>query len=178
MILFSCTISLIFLIRNFNSFCSSFYYCNWPKNSHHHTYSRLHDNEEWPIFPTTTLITGTTLIKNGSSFPPPRLFRVPRLLGREEYFKNGIEKSCERVPRIDKKMEVKEVAKTLIEQGGSYLRRRSHVANIKNTLPLIRESFNGKYIEMDFSENIAMKPKFEVQDAHFSGKQYSALFNC
>ena len=26
---------------------------------------------------------------------------------------------------------------------------------------------------MDFSENIAMKPKFEVQDAHFSGKQYS-----
>ena len=26
---------------------------------------------------------------------------------------------------------------------------------------------------MDFSENLAMKPKFEVQDAHFSGKQYS-----
>ena len=70
-------------------------------------------------------------------------------------------------------MEVKEVAKTLIEQGGSYLRHRSDVANTKNALPLTRESFNGKYIEMDFSENIAMKPKFEVQDAHFSGKQYS-----
>ena len=26
---------------------------------------------------------------------------------------------------------------------------------------------------MGFSDNIAMKPKFEVQDAHFSGKQYS-----
>ena len=26
---------------------------------------------------------------------------------------------------------------------------------------------------MDFSENIAMKPKFEVQDAYFLGKQYS-----
>ena len=26
---------------------------------------------------------------------------------------------------------------------------------------------------MEFSENIAMKPKFEVQDEHFSGKQYS-----
>ena len=61
----------------------------------------------------------------------------------------------------------------MIEQDGSYLRHRSHIANIKNTLPLIRESFNGKYIEMNFSENIAMKPKFEVQDAHFSGKQYS-----
>ena len=70
-------------------------------------------------------------------------------------------------------MEVKEVAKTLIEQGGSYLRHRSDVANTKNALPLTRESFNGKYIEMDFTENIAMKPKFEVQDAHFSGKQYS-----
>ena len=91
----------------------------------------------------------------------------------ETYFKNGIEKSCERVAHIDKKIEVKEVAKTLIEQDGSYLRHRSHIANIKNTLPLIRESFNGKYIEMNFSENIAMKPKFEVQDAHFSGKQYS-----
>ena len=61
----------------------------------------------------------------------------------------------------------------MIEQGGSYLRHQSDVANTKNALPLIRESFNGKYIEMDFSENIAMKPKFEVQDAHFSGKRYS-----
>ena len=50
---------------------------------------------------------------------------------------------------------------------------RSHVANIKNTLPLIRESCNRNYIEMDFSENIAMKLKFEVLDAHFLGKQYS-----
>ena len=94
-----------FLIRNFNSFCSSFYYCNWPKNSHYHTYSRHHDNEEWPIFPTTALITGTKLIKNGSSFPPPCLFWVTRLFGREEYFKNGIEKSYERVARIDKKID-------------------------------------------------------------------------
>ena len=33
------------------------------------------------------------------------------------YFKNGIEKSYERATRIDKKMEIKEVAKTLIKQG-------------------------------------------------------------
>ena len=56
-----------FLIRNFNSFCSSFYYCNWHKNSY------------------PKLIPGTKLIKNGSSFPPPRLFRATRLFGREEY---------------------------------------------------------------------------------------------
>ena len=73
-------------------------------------------------------------------------------------------------------MGVKEVAKTLIEQDGSHRRRQLHVENIKNTLPLIRESFNGTYIEMDLSENIAKKPKFQVQDAHFSGKRN--FLNC
>ena len=38
---------------------------------------------------------------------------------------------------------------------------------------MIRERFTGEYIELDFSENLTLKPKFEVQDAHFSGKQYS-----
>ena len=40
-------------------------------------------------------------------------------------------------------------------------------------LPMIRESFSGKYIELDFSENLALKPKHEVQDTHFPGKLYS-----
>ena len=33
-----------FLIKNFILFCSSFYYRNWPENSHHHAYSRHHAN--------------------------------------------------------------------------------------------------------------------------------------
>ena len=33
---------------------------------------------------TTVLIPGTTLIKNGSSLPPPRLFWATRLFGSEE----------------------------------------------------------------------------------------------
>ena len=73
-----------FSIRKFNSSCSFYYYCNWPENSPHHAYSRHHANKEWLIFPATTLIPGTTLIKNGSSFPPPRFFRATRLFGREE----------------------------------------------------------------------------------------------
>ena len=76
-----------FLIRSFNSFCSYFYYCNWPESFHHHAYSRHQANKEWLIFPTTTPFLGTTLIKNGSSFPSPRLFRATRLFGREEYIK-------------------------------------------------------------------------------------------
>ena len=37
----------------------------------------------------------------------------------------------------------------------------------------MRDSHDGRYIELDFSENLAFKPKFEVQDAHFSGKQFT-----
>ena len=33
-----------FLIRNLIHFFSSFYFCNWPKNSHHHAYFRHHAN--------------------------------------------------------------------------------------------------------------------------------------
>ena len=54
---------------------------------------------------------------------------------------------------IDKKMEVKGVAKTLTEEGGSYLRHRSLVAYIKNTVPLIRKLLTVKYIEMFFFLN-------------------------
>ena len=41
------------------------------------------------------------------------------------------------------------------------------------TQQLFYQSFSGKCIELDFSKNLALKPKYEVQDAHFSGKQYS-----
>ena len=37
----------------------------------------------------------------------------------------------------------------------------------------MKESFNGRYIELDFSENLSLKPKFEIQAAHFSGRQYT-----
>ena len=38
---------------------------------------------------------------------------------------------------------------------------------------MIQESFSGKYIELDLSENLALKPNYEVQNAYLSGKQYS-----
>ena len=61
----------------------------------------------------------------------------------------------------------------LLQKGESYFRRRSRVDNSSKIFPLIREAFTGKHIELDFSENLALKPKFEVQDAHFSGKHCS-----
>ena len=49
--------------------------------------------------------------------------------------------------------------------------------NIAALLLMIPESFSGKCIEPDFSKNLALKPKYEVQDAHFSGKQYSLHYS-
>ena len=64
-------------------------------------------------------------------------------------------------------------AQKLISIKDSYLKHHSHIDNINNAFPIVKESFQGTYIELDFSENIAIKPKFEVQEAHFSGKQYT-----
>ena len=41
----------------------------------------------------------------------------------------------------------------------------------------MREAFTGKDIGLDFLESLALKPKFQVQEAHLSGKQYSLHFS-
>ena len=66
-----------------------------------------------------------------------------------------------RTVRVDKKWKVCDIVKKILIESKNYLRHRSHVVNVSNIFPLIKDSFDGKYIELDFSENIAMKPKFE-----------------
>ena len=39
--------------------------------------------------------------------------------------------------------------------------------------PIMKDVFDGKFIELDFSQNLAILPKLEVQSAHFSNKQYT-----
>ena len=80
-----------------------------------------------------------------------------------------------RTARVDEKENVCEIVKKLLDRDESYLRHWSHMDNIAAILPMIRESFSGKYIELDFSENLVLKPKHEVQNAPFSGKQYLFL---
>ena len=65
------------------------------------------------------------------------------------------------------------IAQKLISVKDSYLKHRSHVDNINKVFPIVRESFQGIDTESDFSENVAIKPKSEVQEAHFSWKQYT-----
>ena len=37
----------------------------------------------------------------------------------------------------------------------------------------MKDAYSGKFIELDFPQNLALRPKLEVQSAHFSNKQYT-----
>ena len=90
----------------------------------------------------------------------------------ESYLKNGKQVEYKRTARLAKNENVCKIVEQLKLSRDEYLKHRSHVTNVNTVLPVITDAFNGKYIELDFSENLAMKPKYEVQSAHFSGKQF------
>ena len=91
----------------------------------------------------------------------------------ETYIKNGEEKSYEQTTHTGKSEKVSCIVQRLVDSGESYLRHRKHVENTATVLLKLGERHKGGYIEMDFSENIDIKTKSEVQEAHFSGKQYA-----
>ena len=64
------------------------------------------------------------------------------------------------LPELIKK--IYDIVEKLFAKSKSYLCRRFHVHIIVEVFPMIWERFTGKYIELDFSKNLALKPKFEV----------------
>ena len=60
---------------------------------------------------------------------------------------------------------------------------RNYVISVQSTwntvltsttaFPLLKETYEGKFIELDFSQNLSLRPKDELQSAHFSGKQFT-----
>ena len=93
--------------------------------------------------------------------------------------KDGQDVHYTRTARVDKKEKLSVVVDNLLQTSSPYLKYRSYVDNVHIVLPMLKEGFSGKYIELDFSENLALRPKHEAQSAHFSGKQhtlYCAIF--
>ena len=92
-----------------------------------------------------------------------------------EYYKGKDDKDVQytRTARVDKKDKVSAIVGKLVQISQRYLKHRSYVDNLSRVLPMIKDGFSGKYIELDFSENLALRPKHEVQSAHFSGKQHT-----
>ena len=92
----------------------------------------------------------------------------------ESYLRDGKTIKYTRTARRDTTEPLSEIVKLMVKSGPEYLKHRSYVENISTVvIPVMKNSFTGHFIELDFSENLAITPKHEVQDAHFSGKQYS-----
>ena len=77
----------------------------------------------------------------------------------------------QRITRVDHKEAVKDLCQKVLDTGSTYLKDRTYVNNVSSVFPEKKSTYDGKYIELDFSQNLALRPKDEVQSANYSGKQ-------
>ena len=64
---------------------------------------------------------------------------------------------------VDHKEKVTDVTKSFLTKNDVYLLHRQYVDNDRMICPLVRSSFKGKFSHLDFSENINIKEKHQVQ---------------
>ncbi len=92
----------------------------------------------------------------------------------ETYTKrDGTPGTYTRVTRVDHHLPLKEIVQKILTVADAYLKHRTYVDNISSTLPKLKGVYEGRYIELDYSQNLALRPKDEVQTAHYSGKQFT-----
>ena len=87
------------------------------------------------------------------------------------YNKQG--KKCEymRVARVNKSATLQELYTKLEDIAVEYLLHRHSVVADRVFWAHMSETLEQPYIHMDYSQNIALKPKHEVQSQHYSGKE-------
>ena len=93
----------------------------------------------------------------------------------EESYTEKEEKHIEytRATRTDHSEPVNKIVVKLYEVGDKYLKNRTYVDNCNGVFPLMKETYTGKFVELDFSQNISLWPKDEAQSTHFSGSQFT-----
>ena len=79
----------------------------------------------------------------------------------------GVPVEYSRTTRVDDCKPVKYLVQTILENGSKCLKHSLYVGNCKTVLPLMKENYNGKFIEFGFSQNLSLRPKDEAQSAHF-----------
>eukprot|EP00111_Clytia_hemisphaerica_P011511 TCONS_00033794-protein len=84
--------------------------------------------------------------------------------------KNGNKIEYIRTTRVDL---VEPFVEKLREMGDNYLKHRTYVDNVSSVFPILRDNYEGVFIDLDFSQNLNLRPKDEAQSAHFSGKQFT-----
>ena len=87
--------------------------------------------------------------------------------------KDGTPSEFKRVSRADYHKPVKDICKKLLGTGDDYLKHRTYIDNVTTAFPEMKSPYDGIYIKLDFSQNLVLRPKDEVQSAHVSGKQFT-----
>ena len=83
---------------------------------------------------------------------------------------NRTQKIKEGVARVDYFEPVKNIWQRVFDSGNTFLKHRTYVCNYSSGFFfLMKESYNGKYTELNFLQNLALRPKDEMQSAHFFG---------
>ena len=113
---------------------------------------------------------------NINDFIIPEIVTFHQFLNSEYSYmsKSGVLKTGKCVIKEKVTETLEELRYNLDKQGQSYLHHRYEIKNDHYLWPQILENTQLGYVfQMDYSENISCTPKFEPQDAHFSGKQVS-----
>ena len=92
---------------------------------------------------------------------------------RKLHWKKGYPIEYTRTTRVDHNEPVRMLVNRLLDASDKYLKHRTYVDNCTSVFPLMKEAYTGKFIELDFSQNLSLRPKDEVQSAHFSGRQFT-----
>ena len=99
------------------------------------------------------------------------------LFGKKEetfYTKRGKKVTYTRTARIDyNDVPLRQVYDTLMNLAQRYLIHRYHVSNDRVYWEKFVSETDQYILWVDYSQNIALTPKFEVQPAHFSGRQHT-----
>ena len=149
---------------------SSFYLsnCQCAKEQHNYFSRKCCQGE----CPTGGTLTPTLSIKKGTIVTYYQFENVIEDFVVKRGRDKGKTKETTRTERVIYRKDAEEVTKTLIEVKQVYLLHLYQLAHDsfhwKNIL-----AANVPIFHMDFSENISLTPKHEVQDAHFNERQAS-----
>ena len=61
----------------------------------------------------------------------------------------------------------------LLATGDANLKHPTYANNVSTVFPEMKSAYNGKYIELDITQNLAVRPKDEVQSVPFSGNPFT-----
>ena len=73
----------------------------------------------------------------------------------------------QRTPRVDDTKPVKHLVSLTKDVGSKYKKHRSSADNCSTVFPMMKDIYDRKFNELDFSQNLAIRPKLEIQWYHY-----------